>query len=379
MRFHSKSGIAAAFATLMLSQANAQPAEIKIGGAVALSGYLATIDRSWNDAAQLAIEEINKTGGVNGQKLTLTTEDMRSEPVDAVNVTKKMLSNGATILINGSSSAGNAAAYPLAVRQSVPMIIGSILPPKESDPKWAFSFLPPPTFEVALRLKHIKEKLNLTKIGVLHDPTPYTALQKNYLTSVVAEYGITVAATEQYQQNDSDMSAYLAKMQAAGAQAIIKIGVGPSTVTAAKGLKQLNSTMPLLVNADTLDVLKGGAEVLGKQFFFPAPPPQVYDALEADSPLRKPVESFLKVWKAKYGDRDPSWASRGWDAIQVIAAAVKKSNATSGEKLRAAFDGMDNYVGAGAEYNFSPTNHTGIVKNPFIMTQIVDGKFVLLR
>src|SRR5665647_1351619 len=108
MRLYSKVGIVAAVAALMLSQATAQTAEIKIGGAVALSGYLATIDRSWNDAAQLAVEEINKAGGVNGQKITLTTEDMRSEPVDAVNVTKKMLSNGATILINGSSSAGNA-------------------------------------------------------------------------------------------------------------------------------------------------------------------------------------------------------------------------------------------------------------------------------
>lgn len=379
MRLYPKTGVLLAVASLMFSQMATHAAEIKIGGAVALSGYLATIDRSWNDAAMLAVEEINKAGGINGSKITLTTEDMRSEPVDAVNVTKKMLSNGASILINGSSSAGNAAAYPLAVRAKTPMIIGSILPPKESDPKWAYSFLPPPTFEVALRLKYIKEKLNLTKIGVLHDPTPYTALQKNYLTSAVGEFGITVVATEQYQQNDSDMSAYLAKMQAAGAQAIVKIGVGPSTVTAAKGLKQLNSSMPLFVNADTLDVLKNGADVLGKQLFFPAPPPQVYDALEADSPLRKPVESFLKVWKAKYGDRDPSWASRGWDAIQIIAAAVKKSNATSGEKLRAAFDDMGNYVGAGAEYSFSATNHTGIVKNPFIMTQIVDGKIVLLR
>ena len=379
MRLNTGLGIAAAVAALMLSQTATQAAEIKIGGAVALSGYLATIDRSWNDAAQLAVEEINKAGGVNGQKITLTTEDMRSEPIDAVNVTKKMLSNGATILINGSSSAGNAAAYPLAVRQSVPMIIGSILPPKVADPKWAYSFLPPPTFEVALRLKYLKEKLKVTKIGVLHDPPPYTALQKNYLTSVVGDYGITIVATEQYQQNDSDMSTYLAKMEAAGAQAIVKIGVGPSTVTAAKGLKQLNSTMPLLANADTLDVLKGAADVLGKQLLFPAPPPQVFDALEADSPLRKPVESFLKVWQAKYGDRDPSWASRGWDAIQVIAAAVKKSNATSGEKLRAAFDEMGTYVGAGAEYSFTATNHTGIVKNPFIMTQIIDGKFILLR
>jgi branched-chain amino acid transport system substrate-binding protein len=378
-RFRWRS-LAAATVALLACPALAGAAELKIGGAVALSGYLATIDRSWNDATLLAVEEINKAGGLLGQKVTLTTEDMRSEPVDAVNVTKKMLTSaGATILLNGSSSAGNAAAYPLAVRAKTPMIIGSILPPKENDPKWAFSFLPPPTFEIALRLKYLKEKLNLTKIGVLHDPTPYTALQKNYLVSVLADYGITAVATEQYQQNDADMSAYFAKMSAAGAQAVIKIGVGPSTVTAAKGLKQLGLDMPLLVNADTLDVLRGGAEVLGKQFFFPAPPPQVYDALEADSPLRKPVEAFLSVWKAKFGDRDPSWASRGWDAVQIIAAAVKKANSTDGEKVRAALEELGDFTGAGAQYSFSATNHTGIVKSPFILTQIVDGKVVLLR
>lgn len=355
----------------------AQAAEIKLGGAAALTGYLSTIDRALIDGAVLAVEDINKSGGLLGQKVTMVTEDNRSEPVDTVNVVKKMLTSvGAQILVNGSSSAGNAAAYSLAVRSKVPMTIQGILPPKE-DPKWAFSFLPPPAFEIALRLKYLKEKMKITKIGVLHDPTPYAALQKNYLINAVSEYGITVVATEQYQQNDADMTTYFAKLSSAGAEAVIKIGVGPSTVTAAKGLKQLGHTMPLLVNADTFQVLRAAAEVLGDKFFFPAPPPQVFESLPTDSPLRKPAEAFLKLWNAKYGDRDPSWASRGWDAIQIIAAAIKKANSTDGEKVRVAIEELGQHIGAGAEYNFSSTNHTGITKNPFILTQIVNGKVVL--
>ena len=38
-------------------------------------------------------------------------------------------------------------------------------------------------------------------------------------------------------------------------------------------------------------------------------------------PLKTEIEKFLEPWRAKYGERDPNWAGRGWDAVTLIAAA----------------------------------------------------------
>src|SRR5690242_9237931 len=91
----------------------AAAADYKVGAGVSLSGYLAFIDEAWTDALYLAAEEINKKGGVRGAKISVTAEDMRSEPVEMVTVVRKMITaEHVDVLFNGCSSAGNAAAAP---------------------------------------------------------------------------------------------------------------------------------------------------------------------------------------------------------------------------------------------------------------------------
>ena len=74
------------------------------------------------------------------------------------------------------------------------------------------------------------------------------------------------------------------------------------------------------------------AEVLGDKFFFVASPSQVYDGLQ-DGPLKTEIGKFLTPWRAKYQDRDPNWAGRGWDAVMLIAITAKKTKSVEGQKL----------------------------------------------
>ena len=68
-------------------------------------------------------------------------------------------------------------------------------------------------------------------------------------------------------------------MNAAGAHALLKIGLGGTTLTAAKNIKQLGLDMLMLTSVEDLAVFRPVAEVLGDKFFFVASPAQVYDAL----------------------------------------------------------------------------------------------------
>jgi len=346
----------------------------KIGISAGLTGYAATVDRAWRDGVETAVETVNAKGGVLGRKLEVVVEDNRSQPQDAVTVYRKMMSSdGANIFISGCVSAGNAAAASMTARSEIPMILCSILPKQSKEIEWAFTTLPPAGFEVEKRLEYLRDKTDIRKIGVLHDPTPYALLQKTVAEKAAAKYGIEVVGVEAYKQDDADLSVQLNKMQAAGAGAIIKIGLGGTTLTAAKNLKQLGSNMLLLTSLEDLAVFKPVAEVLGDRFFFVASPSQVFEAYP-DGPLKQAIGTFLDPWRKKFADRDPNWASRGWDGVMLTVAAIEKGKSFEGPSVRQNLEQITNFQGTTGTYNFAADNHQGIAVNPFVIAQIIDGK-----
>lgn len=358
---------------------SASAEDYKVGVSAGLTGYAATVDRAWRDGVQLAADTVNARGGVLGSKIQVIVEDNRSEPQEAVTVYRKMLSSdGAQIFISGCVSAGNFAAAGLLVRAKVPMMLCSILPQQPDQVKWAFSTLPPAGFEVEKRFEYLRDKTQIRKVGVLHDPTPYANLQKSVAEKVAAKYGIEVVGVEQYKQDDADLSVQISKMRAAGAGAIIKIGLGGTTLTAAKNIKQLGADLLLLTSLEDLAVFGPVSEVLGDKFFFVASPSQVYEGLP-EGPLKAEIKAFLDPWRAKYGDRDPNWASRGWDGVMLTVAAAAKAKTLDGSAIRDAYETVTGFQGTTGIYNFAPDTHQGITANPFALATIRNGKVVVVQ
>jgi branched-chain amino acid transport system substrate-binding protein len=346
----------------------------KIGVAAGLTGYAAAVDRAWRDGLEVAAEYVNSKGGIMGRKVQVIVEDNKSEPQEAVTVYRKMISSDKVdIFLSGCVSAGNFAAAPFVVRAQIPMVLCSILPPQPEQVKWAYSLLPPPRFEVEKRYEYLKNSTPIRKAGVLHDPSPYANLQKDIAVKEAPDYGIEVPVVEQYKQDDADFSPQISKMNAAGAKALVKIGLGGSTLTVAKNIKQLGLDMLLLGSVDDLAVFKPAGDELREQFMFVAAPAQVYDALP-DGALKQEIGRFLPLWRSKQGERDPGWAGKGWDALMLTAAAIEKSKSFEGAKVRDTLETIAGFQGTGGAYNFSPTVHQGITQNPFLLASIVGGK-----
>lgn len=372
------SALGAGCALLALAtQSHAQDV-YKIGISAGLTGYAATVDRAWRDGVEIAAEAINAKGGIMGRKIQVITEDNRSEPQEAVTVYRKMISDKVEVFTSGCVSAGNFAAAGLVVRAQIPMVLCSILPQQPDHVKWAFTTIPPPRFEVETRLAYLKDKTQIKKIGVLHDPTPYANLQKQAAEKSAASYGLEIVGIEQYKQDDADLSVQISKMHAAGARAILKIGLGGTTLTAAKNIKQLGLDMLLLTSLEDIAVFRPVAEVLGDKFFFVASPSQVYDALP-EGPLKAEIGKFLTPWRAKHKDRDPNWAGRGWDAVMITKAAIEKAKSFDGPKVRDAIETLSNFQGTTGLYKFAPDNHQGITENPLLLATIIDGKVRLAK
>lgn len=366
------------FAILGAPTAQAQN-KVVFGVSAGLTGYVATIDRAWTDAVRIGADIVNEQGGVLGNKIEIVVEDNRSEPQEAVTSYRKMMSSdGAKVFVSGCLSAGNFAAVPIVMRQKIPMVLCSINARDAEQAKWMFSTLPPPSFEVETRLRYLRDKTQIRKVGVIYDQSPYASLLMNSAKEQASKFDMTVVGTEQYQQSDADLSVIIKKLQAAGAGAILKMGVGPTTLTAAKNIKDSAVGLPLLTSTEDIAVFKEVAQVLGKDFFFVAGPTQIYDSIPANDPVAAAIGRFLKPWRAKYGDRDPTWAGRGFDAVLFVSEAIKRAQSLDGDKIRDQLEKISGFQGTSGAYNFDKS-HYGITENPYVLAQIVDGKIVIVK
>ena len=351
----------------------------KIGISAGLTGYASTVDNAWKDGVQVAVDVLNAKGGILGRKIQVIVEDNKSEPQEAVTVYKKMISEDKVdVFISGCVSAGNSAAAPFVARANIPMVLCSILPTGAPQIKWAFSTLPLPQFEVEARLEYLQKHTDIRKFGVLHDPTPYANLQAQAAVSEAEKYGLTLVDNEQYRQDDADLSVQIGTVNSRGGGALLKIGLGGTTLTAANNIKALGLDMLMLTSLEDLKVFRPVANVLGKQFFFVASPSQVFEGLPA-SPLKTAISAFLDPWRAKYGDRDPNWAARGWDAVTLVAAATAHAESAAGPAVRDAMEQLGNLQGTTGIYNVTPGNHYGITQDPFVVAQIVGGQVMVAK
>jgi ABC-type branched-subunit amino acid transport system substrate-binding protein len=378
----------ALFVATLLTMVTALPAvaqeTIKIGSSLGLTGYGSATDGHWRDGLAVAIEEVNRQGGVLGRKLELVTEDNKSTPQQAVVVYRKMMSEDKVVAFDsGCISAGNFAAASFVSKAKLPMFLCSILPRQPEEIKWAFQFLPPPKYEVDTRYQYLKEKTKIRKIGILSDPSPYVMLMKGIAEKSAAEFGLEVVASETYQQDDADFSVQIGRLKAAGAEALIMLGQGNAVVTVANNIRSLGLTNMLMMGSiNELDIVEAAGKVLGDQFLFPSPLIQVAaDDLSVitDPKARAAAEPFVKAMKDKYGRSDNGQASRAWDSLLMMAAAMKKANTTDGEAVRNAFEQLGHYDGAGASYDFTAQQHIGITQNPYVIASVKDGKLVLKK
>ena len=371
-------------AALALTPGLASADEIIVGSSLGLTGYGSITDGHWRDGLSIAIDAVNEKGGVLGKKLKLVYEDNKSTPQQAVVVYRKMMSEDkAQVFDSGCISAGNFAAASFVVKAKLPMFLCSILPRLPDEQKWAFSFLPPPKFEVDARYEYLKAKTDIRKVGILGDPSPYGTIMRNIAVEEAKSFGIEIVANESYQQDDADFSVQIGRINAAGAGAIIMIGQGNAVITTANNIKQLGLNKLLLLSSiNERDLVLSAGKILGDQFMFPAPLIQV--AQDDRSVLTNPTsraaaEEFFKRMKAKFGDIDPAQSSRAWDSLMMMAKAMEMAKSTDGEKVRDAMEKIGHYDGAGASYDFSPTQHVGVTKNPYAMAHIVSGKIAFVK
>ena len=354
--------------------------EIKIGGLFALSGKAQHIGQPTLNVARMVIDDINKKGGINGAKLVLVVADTRSEPGQAVVALKKLIAKDKVAAICGPTTTGEImACIPTIEENKIPTVacVGGAAPVTPIRP-YVFKS-PQKSSSAVARIYAFLKSRKINKIGVLAANDKFGEEGDVLLKELAPSHGIEIVAREQFGPEDADMSVQIGKIAAAKPQAMVVWTIGPAGGIIAKNAKQLK--VPFMVvqchgQPDPIYLKLAGSAANGT--FMPSTRLMVADQLSNKDPQKKVCQAFVREYTARGFGEVSTHSGYAWDAIQLIANAMKKAG-TDPVKLRAAIEGTRNYVGVSGVYTMGPDDHTGLDSSSLVMVTVKNGKWTLVK
>ncbi|MDR1482387.1 MAG: ABC transporter substrate-binding protein [Synergistaceae bacterium] len=225
--------LALVFITI-LSSATFAAEPIKIAYLAGLTGEFAPYGRAESNAAEMAVNEINKAGGVLGRPLELVIYDTKSRPEDAVNAVRRMIESDKVCVIMGANTSSiNLATAPLVERGKVPQIGTATTNPlvtvDENGRVRPFSFRICFTdpYQGTIAAEFAKNTLGKEKAAVLHNiGSDYAQGLREYFIESYSKLGGQVVVDEGYRDADVDFRAQLALVQKSGANVLFLPGLG---------------------------------------------------------------------------------------------------------------------------------------------------------
>lgn len=353
----------------------------KIGVAIGLTGPYAHTSLPNKRINEMQMEEINRSGGVNGHPLVLIFEDSESSDSKGLLAIKKLaVKDKVSAVITASGTGIVLVSLPFLEEQGLPLIAnaGSSILAKPVK-KWIFKIPALTTDAVEKNLDYMR-KLGIKKVGILTVANPFGDEGRTELERLGPEYGIQIVATERFDSKDTDMSAQLTRIRSTDAQAIQVWSVGPQPAMIAKQRIQLGIKIPLFQSHGSADpeYLKLAGEAAEGNFL----PTSALTVIADQLPDSRPQKAIAMKWNNRYKERykEPvsSMSAYQVDCLEIVVNAMKKVGSDRA-KLRDEIEGTKNYVGLSGVFNFSPTDHSGVSKKDLVMLTVERGEFKLIK
>ncbi|HEY0381567.1 MAG TPA: ABC transporter substrate-binding protein [Candidatus Elarobacter sp.] len=356
---------------------------ILIGATVSESGPGATLGRPEADSIQMAVDEINKAGGVNGRPLQAAILDDESNATTAVNNTRKLLDQHVVAIIGSSLTQTSLAMIPLATAAKVPMISlassSQVIQPV-GDRQWIFK-MPITDFHVAQVMQEYMRKKKQTKVSVIYRDDDYGKTGLSHFNDAGKRFGFEVLNAEAINARASDATTQLTHVKSAAPQAIVAWTTLPSAGVIIKAYKELGLSLPIYYSdgsATGVFPQQAGAALNGA--YIASTKINVADTLPNNDPQKKILTHYIDAFVKGYPKDAPVsiFGGFGYDSVYVLKQAIQRAKGTDGEKLRQALEHTE-YLGVTGQFRMSAADHNGLSVFSLVLTQVENGKFILAK
>ncbi|RQP24130.1 ABC transporter substrate-binding protein [Piscinibacter terrae] len=373
-RRHVLKSLAAATATLGATRsllAAESKEDILIGQSTHLSGPLASTMTSVVSGQELAIDEINRKGGINGRKLKIITLDDAYDPKRCVENVTTLIDKHKVVALTGLASTGNVVAVlPLLAEKQVPLIGVYTGAPALRAKQHPYFF----TFTASYRDEVVKMVRNLATVGrtqlalAYHD-SPFGKLMLPVVEEVVKEQGSTLVAKQALDIPGQNAVQVCQALAAAKPQGVIFMAFGPALVPFVKAAR---AQIGVPVYAPSVANSKQLLEALGDEARGLAITQTVPYPYQRTSALTRDYGAAMDRAKLTV-DFDHFF---GYLDIRSVIECLKRSaKDLSAQGIVRAIEGMGKVDMGGFTVNFSSANHHG---SSFVDLMIVgpNGRYI---
>lgn len=343
---------------------------IKFGMMVEGTGPNAESGAYQTNGAKLAVDEINNTGGVLGRPIQLLIEDNQSTNPGSVLAISKLVSGGnITALISTVRSTQIQAVAPTVKKAELPMVFGGTDPGlTHSGNPWIFRARPSDSYSAKVIAEYGVTTLGLKKWAIVHSTDSFGNGGKNALVESLKSLGVTPVLIQGFTSNSQDLTPIVLAIRQSGAD-IVSTYIANSTDVGlfAKQLRQLGLKVAWVgspsVSTETAMNLAGQA---------------LYDSYSiadfaADSSAE--AKDYAKRYKDTYKVDPDFYSAWAYDAVHLLALAIKNANSTKPDDIRKALHGIKGYRGVEGVYNYDENGDGlhgyNIVKNENGKTEYV--------
>ena len=351
---------------------------IKIGHAASLTGDNSVFGQSEATGLKIAVEEVNKKGGILGKQVELISVDTRSDPAEAANAVRRLVDQEKVNFVLGPSQSGSTlAATPIVTAAKIPLIA-----PAASNPyvtvsktgetyKYIFRVCFIDTYQGRVIADFVYDRLNARKAAILYDiGSDYSQWLAKYFEDAFVKRGGTIVAKEAYRTGELDFRAPLGKIKETHPDLIFLPLTQKDGALAAKQVRDLGITATIM-GGDTWaspDILPLGGKALEGAYFT--------NLTSFEVPK---VQQWVAQNEKRFGGPIIRNALLVNDAMLWLTDAVTRAGTTDGDKVVAALEQTkDLPVLTTDKFTVDAKTHDPLNRPAFFFT-IKDGKFVFVE
>lgn len=293
-----------------------------IGGTGPLTGDYATYGISVQEGAQIAVDEINEKGGVNGYTVKLEVEDDQADPQQAVQAYAKLMDNGMNLSL-GSTTSGACVALVKEAKEDGIVTMTPSASQKEAttyDNNFRVCFLDPD--QGTYSADFIKENNLATKVAVLYDKSnTYSVGVYEAFAKEAEKLGLSIVTTQAFtDSSNTDFSSQIQAVKNSGAELLFMPFYQQE---AAAVLMQAQGVLEN-VTYFGVDGMDGVLEKLGTENQAIANGVMLLTPFSASS-SDPTVANFVAKYKEKYNATPDQFAADAYDAVYALCTAFEKA------------------------------------------------------
>jgi branched-chain amino acid transport system permease protein len=341
--------------------------EIVIGATCAVTGQLAATGLTVLHALEMAVEDVNAAGGVNGKKLRLVNEDAGSSNSSAVTAYIKLVQQHKIPFAFISSYSPQIIAQSTEIQRVGigAMHAGGATDIESLNNPYLFRIKPPDQVNTKAVASVVLDDLKKSRPGVIYVQNDYGQGFAKGLEEIFAARGITLIK-ESYGPGDNDMSAQLQSLVNQGVDVLLTAGFNRDSALVLRARKAMGITLPVVgqqalgVSATT-DLMEAD-ELEG-----------IYALVDAVLDERKQYDKtdFMRRYQERHNLKpDPSFITNYYDGVWMVADAIKAVGEDP-KKVRDYIAGLKGYNALTRAYT---TDEKGNMTNDVVIVRYAKDK-----